>query len=140
MKASCLLVLCVAMLLSGCSALSRSDIESLQGTWAGSLKDQSEIEVTLAVAGHKAEFDVPSADEWYVLTVTLNERAAPKELDFAIEDCSHPDSVGLVAKAIYEIDGDTLTIAAGEPGDEWRPTHFEGEDDGNVFIFTRQQP
>jgi uncharacterized protein (TIGR03067 family) len=142
MRRHCLvaLLVVVATLVSGCSALSRSDSASLQGTWAGSLKYQPSVEVTLAVAGAQATFEAPTSQEWYAGAITLDQKAKPKELDFSIEDCSSPDLAGLVVRAIYEIDGDTLTMAAGEPGDDWRPTSFEEEYDPRVFILTRQEP
>ena len=54
--------------------------------------------------------------------------------------CPAPKYINQTAKAIYKLEGKTLTIAAHEPGDEAVPTTFEPSVGNRMraFVFTRQ--
>lgn len=129
----------VAVLASGCNCMRGtpvSDLERLQGTWVG-----SEVgwggEVSVVFADDTIHFTGAHPQEWYKGTGVLNEDATPKEADFTISECPAPQYVGKVAKAIYKIEGETLTMVGSEPGTEPRPTSFEAFGGTRVFEFTR---
>ncbi len=66
----------------------------------------------------------PQDGEWYRGTFTLNRLADPYQIDYYIIGSNNPGDIGKISKCIYTIEGDTLTIAVGEPGTSERPTDF----------------
>jgi len=131
-----------AVLMSGCGSKEEtpapvSDRETLQGTWVGAEVGQ-DGQAKVVFTDNTIHFTGTHPQEWYKGTMVLNEETTPKQGDFTISECPLQDYVGKVAKAIYKLEGDTLTMAGSEPGDETRPAGFDGTDGTRVFQFTRQ--
>ena len=55
-------------------------------------------------------------------------------------ECGFPKYVNQTAKAIYKLEGKSLTIAGNEPGKEAVPTAFERNPTSQTraFVFTKQ--
>jgi len=67
----------------------------------------------------------------------LNKNCRLKKIDLEVIDTAVPVSNGKTSLGIYEIDGDTLTIIATEPGDHLRPLSFDEPDTSSKFFFTK---
>ena len=72
--------------------------------------------------------------------MTLNPKAQPKQAMILIGECAFPKYVNQTAKAIYKLEGKSLTIAHNGPGNEAVPTAFERDlaAQTRAFAFTRQ--
>ena len=129
---------CVAALAaSGCA---QSDMTLLQGTWRGKeLGGLGQGEAVMSISGNRVHFQGAVPKEWYKATFTLDEKASPRALVGVIEECSFNSANGKPVRAIYKIDGDTLTFAGNEPGAETRPSTFEKGGRARVFVLTRQK-
>ncbi len=92
----------------------------------------------MTITGDSLKFQGARQDEWYAAKLKLIPNTNPKQADVLIEDCSVPKYKQKTAKAIYRIEGKTLTIAANEPGDEAMPAGFERSNRSRVFVFNRQ--
>ena len=94
----------------------------------------------MTISGDSLKFEGARQQEWYAAKPSLNPSTDPKQADVLIEDCAVPNYIKKTAKAIYKLEGKTLTIAAHEPGDEAVPTTFELSAGSRmrVFVFTRQ--
>ena len=94
------------------------------------------------------EINITGADpcpcEWYTGTFSIQSKANPKQFDFVIKDGEFTIYKGRTALAIYEVEGNTLTWAANEPGLTVRPTAFTPgyQDNGDhytrVYILEKQ--
>lgn len=73
---------------------------------------------------------------WYRGLIRLNLNCRLKKIDMIINDTSMPALKGKTALGIFEIDGDTLTIASSEPGGQLRPRSFD-EPGAAEFIFAK---
>ena len=79
----------------------------------------------MTIAGDALKFQGARSEEWYAAKLIMKPGTNPKQADILIENCSAPQYIKKMAKAIYKVDGKTLTIAANEPGDQSLPTGFE---------------
>jgi hypothetical protein len=72
--------------------------------------------------------------------LALSPKTHPKQAIILIEACAFPRYVNRLAKAIYKLEGKTLTIAGNEPGNEAVPTAFgrNPASQTRAFAFTRQ--
>ena len=130
----------IALFVSGCNPTedtSIPDLDKLQGTWVGKELSQ-EGEVKIIFSGNSIDFKGAHPQEWYKGNAVLNQELSPKQADFTISECAVPDYVGKVSKAIYRLEGSTLTLAGSEPGDETRPSSFDPSGGGRVFQLTLQ--
>lgn len=99
------------------------DDPTLTGVWLGTELGGTGEEWTFT-------FDVTDASvtsdgtELYEATYITFPDENPKRIDITITDSSFPPFVGLIARAIYEFDGDTLILASNEPGVVDTPTVF----------------
>ena len=127
--------------------LRRADRERLQGTWQavevavrggelGKVTGDQAKELTLAFDGDRLTW------RGFKLTYTLDPGKTPKQLDWSPAEGEKRDGV----RAIYKLDGDTLTMAWGNPKDD-RPTEFKslpgpGSPEGKVrvVVFKRTKP
>ena len=60
-------------------------------------------------------------------------------MDLLIKECVAPRYVGRTARAIYNIEGPTLTFAGNEPGTEGRPSAFKPTGGARAFVLTKEQ-
>ena len=97
----------------------------LEGTWVGTADGEYGGEWTFVISGDKVEAKGPES-EFYSGLVTLNTAANPRQADFKIDKCSLPEYVGQISLGIYKLEGNKLTLVAGEPGSRSRPT-FQGQ-------------
>jgi uncharacterized protein (TIGR03067 family) len=122
----------------------KGDKAKLQGTWLGrntGLPEHPRNQLIMTVKGAQSEFTAAAPGPEFKGTLVLNSAANPKQVDFAVKECSRPEYVGKSALAIYKLDEDgTLTIAANEPGNAARPEKFEGSEQTQVFAFKKWQP
>jgi len=117
------------------------DDTRLQGTWKaldGPNKDRP-IVVSFKDAKVEAKVTTENGNEIEVKgEYVLNDSASPKTVDFVKFKRSNgdemPDNLG-----IYKLDGDSLIICTGGPGNA-RPTEFKGGGEGpRMWTFTRQK-
>ncbi len=127
-------------LLGGCTAPKPDELAKFQGTWVGREDGVAAGECRMSLTGNALKFQGAQPEEWYTAKFFLKPAGAPAQADVLIEDCLAPQYVGKVANAIYKFDGETLTIAANEPGVVLRPTAFDRDAPGHprVFVFMRQ--
>jgi len=122
------------LLVAGCAS---SDLQRLQGSWIGQEKNRG-IECKVVVSGNQVDFTLSKLGEWYKGAITIDERAEPKTVDYAVAECMAPEYVGKTSKGIYEIKDGTWTLAAHEPGAETRPASLEPSNAIRVFVLTRE--
>jgi uncharacterized protein (TIGR03067 family) len=110
---------------SGCATLQKSDTTALQGTWKGE-EISSHVGGTryFIFTGNTVEFQGANNDDWCRGTFTLREDTNPRQIIGTITQCHQREYIGKVARGIYELNGDTLTIAGYEPGTPTAPTSF----------------
>jgi uncharacterized protein (TIGR03067 family) len=131
----------VGILLScGCASTPKHELSRLQGTWVGEETGGQTGQCRMTVEGTTFKFQGAQAGEWYVGTLTLDPKTQPKQAMIRIVDCPLPRYINQTTKAIYELEGKKLTIAAHEPGDETVPTTLGRDPAGHTraFVFTRQ--
>ena len=130
-----------AVLLScGCASTPKRDLSRLQGNWVGEEIGGEKGECRMAIEGDTVKFQGARRQDWYVGTLTLNPKADPKQALVLIADCGFRQYVNKTTRAIYKLEGKTLTLAGHEPGNEAAPTAF-GRDPATqtrAFVFTRR--
>jgi uncharacterized protein (TIGR03067 family) len=130
LKISALLLLLVGApaLVQGDDKALKGDLKSLQGTWVSEIGPESEwiFEDNNLKATVNGMF--------YQCLVTLDEKGKPqREINIKITGGA-ADGLGKQSKGIYKLDGETLKLCIGLPGEETRPTEFETED-GKYYAF-----
>ncbi len=91
----------------------------------------------MTITGDLLKFQGARHEEWYSAKLILKADLSPKAADILIEDCSVRQYVNKSAKAIYELQGRTLTVAGNEPGEEASPTGFKPSRQTRVFVFKK---
>jgi RNA polymerase sigma factor (sigma-70 family) len=122
------------------------DKKKLQGTWYtvsveshGMKIPQERIlakDVRLVVEGDRWTLTEARGDPDKVFTVRLDATKRPKAIDSIYQ--TGPNK-GKTSLGIYELDGDTLRVCLGEPGDP-RPTTFQGGRTYTLEVFKREKP
>jgi uncharacterized protein (TIGR03067 family) len=110
----------LALFLSSCNR--RSELE---GSWVGCQVHRPLIEWLLTIEDNHFSFVREDKGLWYMGLIRLNLNCRLKKIDMIIDDTSIPALKGKTALGIFEIDGDTLTIASSEPGGQLRPRSFD---------------
>ncbi len=128
-----------AIFLCGCASTHKTDLSSLQGSWVGKEVNGPSGENRMVVSGNSLKFQGARAEEWYEAKLNLIPGTEPKQVDVLIQNCPSPQYVGKTAKGIYRLENNSLTIAASEPGNQSRPSAFEGAgaNEARVFVFRR---
>jgi uncharacterized protein (TIGR03067 family) len=115
-----------------CAAIqpTAAGLKLLQGTWEGvTVGDPSKKQITITITGDSLRF-YRDANFWFETTITLPAGKNPQQLHATIKDSAPPkDAVGKVVRAIFKIEDETLTLAAGGDDDEGTPKSFEVTDD-----------
>jgi len=143
MKNLCFLVivlLSLGLIIHGCGDSENSaktDQYLMQGTWMGPLAGM-DMEFKMTISGNDFNMESTDSGVWYKGTFVLNEKVTPKQADFKINECNIEEYVGTIAKGIYKIENNTLTIAGNEPGSDIRPADFVVDDMTQVFTLTKQ--
>ena len=135
-----IILLLSGLVINGCGGsedTAKSDQELIQGVWAGNAVG-IETEFTMTISGNNFNMETTDSEVFYKGTFVLNEKVTPKQADFKMDECNIEEYIGTTARAIYKIENDTLTIASNEPGNEIRPTVFEGSDQTQVFTLKKQ--
>src|SRR5262249_54570296 len=114
----------------------KTDKEKLQGSWlplavvtGGRERSEQEIKdknFEMVFTGDKVTIPVKDVTKSEV-TYKLDASQRPKHIDFLIPE--HRS-----AKAIYLLEGDTLTICVSEKAGDERPTEFESKEGSNVAL------
>ena len=68
----------------------------------------------------------------------MNKNCRLKKIDLVVTDTAVQISNGKTSLGIYEVDGDTLTIIATDPGDHLRPLSFDEPGKSSEFYFTKK--
>ena len=128
------------LMVCGCASTPKRDLTRLQGTWVGEELNGPKGECRMTVEGHTLKFQGASPQEWYVGTLTLVPKAHPKQAIVTIVDCPYRPYINKAALAIYNLEGDKLTLAGHEPGNDRFPTAFvhDQASQTRAFVFTRQ--
>ena len=120
------------MFLNSCNR--RSELE---GTWIGCEVRKPLIDWTLTIKGNQFSLVREDLKMWYTGFFKLNKNCRLKKIDLEVIDTAVRMSTGGTLFGIYEVDGDTLTIIATEPGDHLRPRSFDEPGKSNEFYFTK---
>jgi len=103
-----------------------AELQPLQGTWEGVMVGQeSGGKITITITGNSLHFH-RDTNFWFETTITLPAGTDPQQLHATIKRCAPPESpIGKVVVAIFKIEDETLTLAAGGDGSEGAPKSFE---------------
>ena len=122
------------------------DSRRIQGTWyTASVESHGRkvpVErilakgVRLIVEGDRWTLKETQGDADKQFTVRLDPAKKPAALDFTYNTGQYKGKTSL---GIYELDGSTLRICVGEPGDP-RPTKFDGGGNYTLEVFNREKP
>ena len=119
------------MFLNSCNR--RSELE---GSWVGCEVRGAHIDWTLTVEDTHFRLVREDSGLWYMGLIRLNLNCRLNKIDMVIDDTSIPALRGKTVLGIFEIDGDSLTIASSQPGGHSRPQSF-GEPGTTEFIFAK---
>jgi uncharacterized protein (TIGR03067 family) len=114
------------------------DLVPLQGTWvpAGAVFDGVDVPAELL----KERLWVIAGDQLSEVNKGRRERRATLVIDAAKKPAAldvtyvEGDAKGQMGRAIYKLDGDTLTVCMALPGD--RPTEFASKSGGGLALMT----
>lgn len=112
-------------------------VTELEGTWVGDDSIYPDNNVTFIFTDYDWDFTVSGKPEWYKGTFTLDTSSNPKQIDFIVNECNETQYVGKVSLGIYQIENNTMTLSALEPGTTTRPTSFSN-DGARVWILNKQ--
>lgn len=104
----------------------------LEGTWEMFGVDGYPEEWTFVFSGDLYSATGPS--ESFSGTFTSNTNASPKEIDLLCSEISESSLEGQTAIGIYQITGNTLTLAINKPGLATRPSSFAAG--GNIKLWS----
>ncbi len=142
------LVACCLAALAPCAARAaddpkpQGDLAKIQGRWTGKVGPEKNFPLVLVIEGTKANASFTRPDGTDVELkgkIKLDEAKAPKQMDWTgfvrPDGNAAEDNLG-----IYELDGDTLRVCNGGPGND-RPDKFEDGTDGppHVILLKREK-
>ena len=128
------------------SASTDSDSKRIQGAWYTASVESHGRKVPadrilakgvrLIVEGDRWTLKEMRGDAHKQFTVRLDPTRKPPALEFTYDT---GENKGKTSLGIYELDGTTLRICLGEPGDP-RPTKFDGGGNYTLEVFNREKP
>ena len=102
-----------------------ASLERLQGAWEGVQAGQASGEkITITITGHSLRYQGLDTNDWYEVTFTLPAKTDPEELRATITGCQQTNYIGAVVRAIFKIEGGTLTVAGIQDRDQEPPKSF----------------
>jgi len=110
----------------------------LEGSWVGCEVRRPLIDWTLTIKGNQFSLVREDLSVWYKGLLKLNKNCRLKKIDLVVTDTAVQISNGKTSLGIYEVDGDTLTIIATDPGDHLRPLSFDEPGKSSEFYFTKK--
>lgn len=117
----------------------KGDLARLQGKWSAKVGPDKDVPLTLEIKDKTANIVIKLGDQDRSLKgeFTLDETKTPKHWDWTkFKNAEGQDVADNLS--IYKIEGDTLTLCSGGPGND-RPTAFEAGDNGPpiLIVFTK---
>ena len=117
------------------------DLAKFQGEWTAMVGRDKNIPITIEIAKEKVTVKGTVNEQDFSVKgeVVLNDKANPKTIDWvkftSPQGEEVKDNLGL-----YTLDGDTLTVCSGGPGNP-RPTEIKAGEGGppNLIVFTRRK-
>lgn len=122
----------LAIILGSCNR--RSELE---GSWIGCEVHRPLLDWTLTITGNQFSLVREDLKMWYKGFLKLNKNCRLKKIDLEVIDATVRMSNGKTLFGIYEVDGDTLTLIATDPGDHLRPLSFDDPGKSNEFYFAK---
>ena len=110
----------------------------LEGSWVGCEVRRPLIDWTLTIKGNQFSLVNEDLSVWYKGLLKLNNNCRHKKIDLEVADTAVQIFNGKTSLGIYEVDGDTLTIIATDPGDHLRPLSFDEPEKSSQFYFTKK--
>jgi len=120
------------LILSSCNCQTE-----LEGSWVGCEVRRPLIDWTLTIKDNHFSLVREDFNLWYNGFLKLNKNCRLKKIDLEVVDTAERRSNGKTRLGIYEVDGATLTIIAGKPGDFVRPLSFDEPGQSSEFYFTK---
>jgi uncharacterized protein (TIGR03067 family) len=115
-----------------------AELKLLQGAWEGVEKGQEDAgKCNLTITDKTVSFVGAKPQEWYKGTIELRVDKNPKQLDGTITACPAESVVGKVSRAIYKLEGDTLTLVGRVPGAPDSPKSFDDAEQTRTFVLKR---
>jgi len=124
----------------GCSASKDSRAASqkseIEGVWIGTVANQPGAVITFVLTDSEFEYSAGS-QQVYRGTMILRATMSPKQADMIVKESMDSRYVGKMTLAIYELrsGGDSLVVAANEPGVDIRPRSFDRSPGSRTAIF-----
>jgi uncharacterized protein (TIGR03067 family) len=139
--AACGLLLVVALPARPDDEALKGDLGKLQGNWTGMSGPEKNVAIVLVLKGRSVTINVTRPDGGQAVAhkgeIRIDEKTTPKQWDWTKftrpDGTEEPDRL-----AIYELDGDTLKLCVGGPGNA-RPSEFQQGENGppNLVTLTR---
>ena len=108
------------------------------GIWKGTEVGRADVPWTFQITSDKMIVTAGKM-EVYEGTYALELESRPMRIIATITASNMKQYVGKSSNAIFELRGDSLTLAANEPGDSAFPADFGTSGDARVFELTRQR-
>ena len=131
-------IIFLALILSSLFLSSCNRRSELEGSWVGCEVRRPLIDWTLTIKGNQFSLVREDLNVWYKGFLRLNKNCRLKKIDLEVKNTAVQISNGKTSLGIYEVDGDTLTIIATEPGDHLRPLSFDEPGKSSEFFFTKK--
>jgi len=119
----------------------KGDLGKMQGKWTGMIGPENNVPLVLVLKGNSVTINVTRPDTGQAIEfkgeIRIDEKTKPKQWDWAKFTAPNgeevPDNL-----AVYELDGDTLKVCSGGPGNP-RPSELKAGDGGppNLVTLTR---
>ncbi len=140
MKGHALALLGALLLAASCApkAPAPAPRSELEGVWIGTVLEQEGGKATLNIVGDRFHFQGPWRSEWFEGPFTIDPLSRPHRLDLFIEKAEGEEK-GKTVLAVYELEGDVLTLAVGKPGSGERPL-LVGHDRRVVVLRMKRAP
>ena len=111
--------------------------QELQGTWIGYAADKPRQDWILTIRDDKFSLTTEDFSKCFTGQLALNSNCGIKKIDLEYCEQSKCSYDRNISYGIFKIEDDTLTLVAGQPGQNIRPHSFEDPDDAVIFIFEK---